>query len=120
MFADAIRDIDERLHKDDVERRRRAALRAPLREAEAYARRLEEFLLKGEHRVPADLAQKIREFVQRQAPSMAPGGRSPAWTHGVLLLDLLFDVQEHFRLQITSRAPVAASITVFGAASEAA
>ena len=106
MLADAIRDIEDRVRKADGERRRRSSLRAPLRQAEAHAHRLEELLLKGQSRVPADFADEIRLFVQRQSPRLAPGTSSPTWTHTASLLDLLFDVQEAFQFQ--SAAPVAA------------
>lgn len=106
MLADAIRDIEDRVRRDERERRRRSLRRAPLRQAEAYAHRLEELLLKGQPRVPADFAEEVRDFVQRQSPSLAPIPGSPTWMHAAPLLDLLFDVQEGFQLQ--SPVPVAA------------
>jgi hypothetical protein len=114
MLSDAIRDINDRLRIDERERRRRAAVKASLREAETYAHRLEELLLRGQDRVPDDLAQEARRFVLRHSPRTAPGARNPVWTHAAPLLDFLFDLEEV--LQVMQPLHPGASVAVVEAA----
>jgi hypothetical protein len=110
VIADAIVEIQARQLRDDRELRRRARARAPLRQAEVYAHELEELLLKGQRKVPAELAEEIRVFVQEQSPEIAPSLRDAVWMHAHRLLDLLFDLQEHFQREMPS--PLATSISI--------
>jgi hypothetical protein len=94
MLSDAIDEIRCRLAAEDERRRRRAEFVAPLRQAEDYAHRVEEVLVKGGQQVPADLAADIRDFVRAQSPELAQRLRPPVWEVAAAVLDLLFDLQE--------------------------
>lgn len=104
MLADALRDIEDRLRREDSERARRAAVKAPLRQAEAYAHQLEELLLKGTLQVPSDLAAEIRLFVESHTPRESPRLSERIWAHAFLLLDHLFELQERIQSHATGPA----------------
>jgi hypothetical protein len=110
VIADALLEIQARARRDQSELRRRSTARAPLRQAERYAHELEELLLKGQRRVPDQLAEEIRLFVQEQSPENAPSLRDAVWAHAHRLLDLLFDLQELFQRE--SPSPLARSISI--------
>lgn len=112
MISDAILEIQARRRRDERELQRRASATAPLRRAERYAHGLEELLLQGQRKVPAELAEEIRLFVQQQSPEIAPGLRDTVWMQAHRLLDLLFDLQELFQREL----PPAASISTFDVA----
>lgn len=110
VISDAVLEIEDRQRRDQRELRRRARARAPLRQAERYAHELEEFLLQGQRSVPAERSEEIRLFVRQQFPEIAPGLHDSVWAHTRRLLDLLFDLQEHFQRQ--SPTLLATSISV--------
>ena len=109
MISDAILEIQARQRWDERELQRRARARGPLRQAEVYAHGLEELLLNGRRKVPAALAVEIRLFVNAQSPEIAPGLRDTVRMHAHRLLDLLFDLQEHFQREMLSAASISTS-----------
>ena len=104
MLIDAIREIEVCTRADRRERSRRAAARIPLRRAEAYTHQIEELMLARQRRVPADLAQEIRLFVEENPARSASGVSDRVWVDSGLLLDLLFDLQERVQHQMSASA----------------
>jgi hypothetical protein len=100
MLSDAIAEIRHLLAAEDDRRRRRAEFVAPLRQAEDYAHRVEEVLVRGGRQVPAELADDIRDYVRAQAPELSQRLRPQLWDVAAAVLDLLFDLQEQLQLRM--------------------